>query len=114
MMTVPAGKGLLTIRSESTKHEPIPHVLFVLRVDGTLLPAAVVGRLAATQQLPFKTDADGRAQLSRLPAGRYDIWPVRTRQELEQVFSGTAGAPAATAIVSSVPQMVVMTFDQQK
>jgi hypothetical protein len=114
MMTVPAGKGLLTIRSESTKHEPIPRVLFVLRVDGTLLPAAVVGRLAATQQLPFKTDADGRAQLSRLPAGRYDIWPVRTREELEQVFSGTAGAPAATAIVSSVPQMVVMTFDQQR
>jgi carboxypeptidase family protein len=110
-MNVPPGTGLITITSESTKHEPIPYVMFLLRVDGTLLPPAVVSRLATTQRLPFRTDADGRAQLGGLPSGRYDIWPIRARNDLDAILSGAASAPAATVLVAATPQNVTLTFE---
>jgi Carboxypeptidase regulatory-like domain len=113
IVSVLPARGMLTITSESTKHDPIPYVLFVLRVNGTLLPPAVVGRLAATQNLPFRTDSDGRAILTRLPAGRYDIWPVRSRSDLDRVYAGFAGEPAATVLVSTSPQTVALTFENK-
>jgi hypothetical protein len=108
---VPRAPGLLTVRSESTHHDPIPFVTFVFRVDGMMIPPAVVGRLATTQHMPFRTDADGRAQMTGLPSGRYDLWPVRTREEMSAIFAGAAAAPAATVMVSSQPQIVTLTFE---
>jgi hypothetical protein len=110
IVSIPPATGVLTITSESTRHEPIPYIIFVLRVNGTLLPPAVAGRLAATQNLPFRTDSDGRAILTRLPAGRYDIWPVRSRSDLDRVYGGFAGEPPATVLVAATPQAVALTF----
>lgn len=111
-LAIPDGLGSITVISESTGHDPIPSVVFVLRVDGTLLPPPVIARLSTTQHLPFRTDADGRAQLTRLPPGRYDIWPVRTREEMEAIFRGAPPAPAATVVVALQPQNVVLTFEK--
>ena len=113
VVSVPPGSGVLAITSQSTKHDPIPYIVFVLRVNGTLLPPAVVGRLATTQNLPFRTDSDGHAILTRLPAGRYDIWPVRSRGDLDRVYAGFAGEPAATVLVSTSPQTVALTFENK-
>jgi hypothetical protein len=112
-VVVRPGVGSMTITSETAEHLPIPYIMFVLRVDGTLIPPNVIGRLAARQRMPFRTDSDGRAQLGGLPMGRYDIWAVRTRDELEAIFGGLAPTPSATVVLSSMPQHVTLTFERR-
>ena len=112
-VVVRPGVASVTITSETAEQLPLPYVLFVLRVDGTLIPPSVIGRLAARQRMPFRTDSDGRAQLVGLPFGRYDIWAVRAREELEAIFGGLAPTPNATVVLSSMPQHVTLTFERR-
>jgi len=109
-LAVPPGVGSVTITSQTTDHVPIPYVMFALRMNGVLLPPSVISRLASRHHVPFRTDGDGRAQLSGLPQGRYDVWPVRSREELDAIFSGMAPQPAATVVVTTLPEMVTLTF----
>jgi hypothetical protein len=112
-MTVPPGLGSINVTSETTDHSPLPFIIFALRMNGTLIPPSVISRLASRQRMAFRTDADGRAQLSGLPLGRYDIWPVRTRGELDAIFNGLAPEPAATVVLTTTPQAVTLTFRQK-
>jgi len=44
------------------------------------------------------TGKDGVAHLERPPQGYFQLWPVRTRQETEDVLAGAGGVSAPVQI----------------
>jgi hypothetical protein len=85
--TVPDGAASLEIRAESTEGEPIEGVGFLLRVNGMLLPPRVQELMTFHQGFPHASDAQGRVLMSRLPQGRYELWPLASRADYLAVNS---------------------------
>lgn len=98
---VPDGVASLEIIAESDKGEPINSLSTVMRIDGVLVPPDVRSGMANLQGLPFSTGADGRMLLLRLPPGRYEIWPLASREDYLAVASGAP--PPAPVNVTLTP-----------
>jgi hypothetical protein len=72
----------LEVVAESSDGESIGGISVMLRVDGVLLPLAVREGMSNYQGEPMMTDAQGRLLFRHLPAGRYEIWPIASRDDL--------------------------------
>ena len=95
---VPDGTASLEIVAQSDSGEPIDRLPIVMRLDGVLVPSDVRSGMTNEQGLPFGTGADGRMLLSRLPPGRYEIWPLASREDYLAVASG-APPPAPVNVM---------------
>jgi hypothetical protein len=72
----------LEVVAESSDGESIGGVSVMLRVDGVFLPVVVREGMTNYQGVPLHTDAQGRMLFRHLPAGRYEIWPVASQDDL--------------------------------
>lgn len=97
---VPAASADLEVQAH-TDGQPLAGVLLVPRVDGMMLPPAILDALQNMQGLSFFTDANGRAHLSGLPRGMYELWGVTGRDEMRAVRSPIPPPPAASLDVVS-------------
>lgn len=77
----------LEVVAESSDGESIAGVAVMLRVDGVLLPLEVREAMTNHQGVPLLTDAQGRMLFGHLPAGRYEIWPLASRDDLLAVLA---------------------------
>lgn len=109
-LRVPRPNGILDVVSQATTGEPISNVYFLMRFNGTWIPPEVFGRFITLHALPLRTDAEGRAHLESLPAGLYELWPVRTADEMMALKAGHLAQAPATVIVGDTPQIVTLTF----
>jgi hypothetical protein len=95
------GVASLEIVAESEEGEPIKDLATLMRVDGVLLPPDVKSGMTNHQGLPWGTDAAGRMLLSRLPPGRYELWPLTSREDYLAVMS--AAPPPAPVNLTLTP-----------
>ena len=79
----------LEVVAESSDGESIAGVSVMLRVDGVLLPIEVRVAMTNHQGVPMTTDAQGRMLFRHLPVGRYELWPLASRDDLEAVLAPT-------------------------
>ena len=110
VVTVPDGVASLEILARTTEGEPLGGMPFTMRVSGVLIPMAVKEAMNRYQGVPLASDANGRMLLSRMPPGRYEIWPLASRDDLRAVAS--AAPPPAPVNVMLMPghQVATMVF----
>jgi len=109
-LRVPRPTGTIDLVSQSTSGEPIPSLYFLVRINGTWIPNEVLGRFVTIHSLPMRTDETGRARLSLLPAGLYELWPMRSGEDVSSLRAGHPFQAPATVAVGDAPQIVTMTF----
>jgi len=109
-LRVPRPSGILDVLSQATTGEPISNVYFLIRFNGTWIPPEVFGRFIALHALPLRTDAEGKSHLELLPAGLYELWPIRSSDEMMALKAGHPAQAPATVIVGDTPQIVTLTF----
>lgn len=109
-LRVPRPAGTIDLVSQGTSGEPIPNLYFLLRINGTWIPNDVLARFVTMHSLPIRTDETGRARLSLLPAGLYELWPMRSDEDVSSLRAGHPFQGPATLAVGDVPQIVTMTF----
>lgn len=97
-LVVPEGNASLEIRAADTDGKPVPRVQFLMWYDGELIPPDVADVLAMQRGLNPVTGRDGIAHLDRLPQGYFQLWPVLTRQEIQDVLAGSSGGSAPVQI----------------
>jgi hypothetical protein len=114
VVTVPDGNASLEIHAIDGDAKPIPHLEFVMWYDGELIPQDIADVLSIQRDLGAVTGADGVARMERLPSGYYQFWPVRTKQEVEDVVASNGGNGAAPVQVSLKPGVNVATLTFEK
>lgn len=110
VVRVADGSVTLELRTESVDGDPVPRVPILLRVDGTLIPDAVMSALRQSQGVPLRSDDNGRAVYSRLPPGHYEIWAVTSRAELEALYMGIPPPPALRIALVPGQQSAILKF----
>lgn len=113
MLQTPAANGSMEIISQSADGQPIPDVFFIMRVNGMMIPPEVFARFASRHGMSFRTDRTGHAVLQLLPSGFYELWPVRSNNDVMGLFSGDIPQPAAAVALNGTPQIVTMTFKRK-
>ena len=93
---VRAGSATIEVETHNPDGEPIGGVLLMARVDGLMLPPEFIEALQHVQGVSFFTDAAGRARLSGMPRGMYELWGVTGRDALRAVQSPVPPPPAAS------------------
>ncbi|HXH23827.1 MAG TPA: hypothetical protein VNI78_01180 [Vicinamibacterales bacterium] len=88
----------LEMLARSTADAPLKGVSFFLRFNGILLPPQVLEGMTNAQGMPLLTDSDGRLVFSRLPQGRWELWPFASREDYLAVFSGSP-PPAPVSVM---------------
>ena len=78
-----------------------------MRVNGTVIPMAVIEQMARMQGISLYTDASGRMSFPRLPPGQYDLRPLLRQSDL--LDSPKPQGPVSVAVLPG-PQTVVMKF----
>ncbi len=79
----------LEVVAESSDGRSIGGVAVMMRVDGVLLPLEVREAMTSHQGVPLMTAADGRMLFRYLPSGRYEIWPLASREDLLAVLASS-------------------------
>ncbi|HYC62846.1 MAG TPA: carboxypeptidase regulatory-like domain-containing protein [Thermoanaerobaculia bacterium] len=105
---IPAPAATIDVETHDRDGKPIAGVLLVPRVDGLMLPIEVVDSLHNLQGVSFFTDAAGRARLSGLPRGTYELWAVTGRDTMRTVRS--PAPPPASASLEVVSGLYAVTI----
>lgn len=98
-ITVPEGDAALELQARTTSGEPLPHLHFLMRYNGEIIPPEVEEVLEMQRGVAATTDANGVVRIDRLPQGFWECWPVRNLDELRDVLAG--GPVAAPVQVSA-------------
>ena len=107
---VPDGTATLELHANDLSGKPLPRVRFAIRYEGEMIPQVIADFLEIRRGLAQATGADGVARLDRLPAGYFELWPVRTRAESDAIFaSGMTAAPVQVTLRDGV-NYAKMTF----
>jgi Carboxypeptidase regulatory-like domain len=101
-LRVPDGSASLGLRTQNDAGQAVSKIVFLLRLDGLLLPAEVLQALANYQGIPLATDGRGELRYPHLPPGHYDVFAVTNREEFQAVYRSSS-PPPPTAIVTLVP-----------
>ncbi|HWW62383.1 MAG TPA: hypothetical protein VN181_13505, partial [Thermoanaerobaculia bacterium] len=109
-IVVPQGEADLSIRAESDEGEPIANAAFIIRVNGELLPAAVIAIAEQVQGQRLRTDGTGTAMLYKLPAGLIELWPYFSAQDARSIKQGTGPAPKAQINIRPGLNQIKLTF----
>jgi len=83
---IPSGEGALFLTVLDTDGEPVPDVGLAVRFNGMPLPQLTLAMMLRARQTSAVTGRDGTLLISRLPAGRYELFPGRTSTELGRVL----------------------------
>ncbi len=113
-IVVPDGNATLELHANDSTGKPIPHLQFLMRYDGELIPPDVADVLQMRRGIAATTGPDGVARLERLPSGFFELWPVRTREELQNIIAGGAmSAPVQVALKEGL-NVASMTFTRKR
>lgn len=83
ILSVPDATASLTVKTQSSRGEPVADVVLALRYNGLTLPLEIVQILDRVQGTRFVTDGSGVARLLRIPSGVYELQPLWKRSEAE-------------------------------
>ena len=96
VVRVPDGTASLEVQTQTTDGRAHRRrFLPACASNGLLVPQPVKEAMHHQQGLPMSSDAEGRLLLSRMPPGRYEIWPLASRDDLRAV---TSAAPPPAAV----------------
>lgn len=109
-VVVPDGVASLEMLTVSTDGEPLPRVPFIIRVNGVVMPGMVYEAMARHQGLPIWSDASGRALLSRMPPGRYEIWPLTSPADRRAVESPAPPPAPVNVMLTPGHHVAKLTF----
>lgn len=82
-MVIPPGSASLQLELLVTDGMPLTDLPLLVRYNGAIIPPEVA-RVLGIQQ---RTDARGRAVLSHVPPGVYELWPYRSDEEAEALMA---------------------------
>lgn len=100
---VPDATASLELKTETTEHQPVRDVHFLVRYDGETIPFDVLMFLAQVFGVDFKTGADGSGMITNLPPGAYELWPYAKTTDIETLMSGfDMPAPLRVALTQGV------------
>ena len=115
VVRVPDGVASLEVQTHSTDGNAIGGLSFLMRYNGILIPLNIKEDMHNYQGVPLSSDAAGRLLLTRMPPGRYEIWPLASRDDLRAVASA-APPPAAVNVMLTpghhIARMVFKPKDQ--
>lgn len=98
-VVVPDGNAILELHANTSTGKPIPHLRFVMRFDGEIIPPDVAEVLEIQRGIAAVTGVDGVARLERLPQGFFELWPIRKRDEAINIIAGGGvAAPVQVAL----------------
>ena len=111
-IVVPDATGSLDVQTLLSDGTPLSNVNFVLRYNGELAPPDLV-RMMRRGGNRLSTNADGVAELARIPAGTYELWPYVTDAEAEALVASAAPAKAPVSVtVTEGRQTAVVRFEK--
>ena len=100
-IVVPDPIATLDLKTETTDHQPVRGVHFLVRYDGESIPFDVLMQLAQRFGLDFQTGSVGTVKISNLPSGMYELWPYMTVDEARSLMlANELPAPLRMAIVA--------------
>lgn len=82
-IVIPPGSASLQLELLVTDGMPLTDLPLLVRYNGAIIPPEVA-RVFGIQQ---RTDARGRAVLSHVPPGVYELWPYRSDEEAEALMA---------------------------
>ena len=99
LIVVRDGNATLELHANTSSGKPIPHLRFVMRFDGEIIPPDVAEVLEIQRGIAAVTGADGVARLERLPQGFFELWPIRKLEEAINIIAGGGvSAPVQVAL----------------
>ncbi len=110
VVPVPEGSASLEIRTIAEDGTVIAGMSFLMRVNGLVVPLQVKEEMSRYQGLPMSSDAQGRLVLSRLPQGRYELWPLASRADYVAVSSPSPPPAPVNVILMAGHQVAKMVF----
>ncbi|MFL6245146.1 MAG: carboxypeptidase regulatory-like domain-containing protein [Thermoanaerobaculia bacterium] len=113
VVTVAEGNATLEVHAISTNGDPIGGMAFLMRVNGIPVPPEVKEALSRYQGWPSQSDASGRLLLSHIPPGRYEIWPLASREDYVAVMSPTPPPAPVNVTVTPGHQVAELTFQSK-
>lgn len=109
-VTVPAGAAGLELMTKSTSGDAVPHVVFVVRFNGDILPLEFLQVLNRVQGFEPLSDAAGRAHWSRMPVGIYELWPAGSAAEVRAILGGAGTRAPVQLALQPGESSAVLTF----
>jgi hypothetical protein len=109
-MRVRAGAATINVEARDSAGKPLPNVLVVPRVNGMMLPLDLIDAFKRMQGVSLMTDAEGRARLSGMPPGVYELWAVTGQDQIRALRSAMPPPPAASLEVISGSYAVTIGF----
>lgn len=111
-IVVPDAAGSLDVQTLLSDGTPLSNVNFVLRYNGELAPPDLA-RMMRRGGNRLSTNADGVAELARIPAGTYELWPYVTDEEAEALVASAAPSKAPVSVtVTGGRQTAVVRFQK--
>jgi hypothetical protein len=99
-IVVPDPAASLDLKTETTEHQPIRDVHFLVRYDGETIPLDLLMQLAQRFGLDFRTGGNGTTRIGNLPPGLYELWPYVTAADPRSLMAGMdVPAPLRIAVV---------------
>jgi len=97
----------LDLKTETTEHQPVRDVHFLVRYDGETIPIDVLMELAQRFAIDFKTGAAGSGTVANLPVGLYELWPFSKAADVQEIIEAP---PPLRIAVTPGPNSVTLTF----
>lgn len=92
--------AVLSLKTETTEHEAVRGVHFLVRYEGEIIPFDVLMQFAQRFGIVFETGADGTARIANLPPGLYELWPYAAMRDVAAIMAGSdVPAPLRIALV---------------
>ncbi len=104
----------LEVVAESSDGESIGGVSVMLRIDGVFLPVVVREGMTNYQGVPMFTDAQGKMLFRHLPAGRYEIWPMASRDDLLALLAPSPPAAPINLMLTPGQHTARLTFQPKQ
>jgi hypothetical protein len=113
-LVVPEGTASLELRAIDDRGDPIPNVRFLMRMDGEVIPPAVTAFAEMVSGFRARTDARGVAMLEHLPPSFLELWPLRTRPEIQDVLASVSARAPVQIGLQPGKNSAVMTFQRKR
>ena len=103
------GTASLDVKTETTEHQPVRDVHFLVRYDGENIPIDILMELGQRFGIDFATGARGSGTVKNLPVGLYELWPFASLSDVQTMSAIDAPAPVRIAVAPG-PNSATLTF----
>ena len=112
-VVVPEATASLHVDTLLADGTPLPRVSLLLRYNGELVPPEVA-RLLRSGGNALATNENGRADLARIPAGEYELWPYTTEEEVAGLMASVSERRAPVHVrVAEGPHRATVRFEKR-